>query len=258
MSSIQKAKKYTYQDFWDMRGKQSMWLTQNVSYRLGAYVALWAAKLKVSPNMISLMSGVITVLTTLAVFYIGHGNPWSGVLLILGLQLGYVFDCADGPLARVTGQGSSFGILMDKTSDLGSGMVFPCIMAFAAGHYYCPYVTGRPDYTLRILLCMLFIKVTLSVWMWLKELVVYQADRTMEDPRTHGLWWRLKKAVGIYIDEPVYRLGIAIAWIVGWFWEFIMLYSIGVFIIIIVYILSSKKEMDAMDRKSSYLFKGGE
>ncbi|MCP5536753.1 MAG: CDP-alcohol phosphatidyltransferase family protein [Akkermansiaceae bacterium] len=197
------------------------------------------------------MSAAITILTTLLVFYMGRGNVWSGPVLIMGLQLGYVFDCADGPLARVTGQGSSFGVLMDKISDLGSGMMFPCVMAFAAGHYYYPYIEGRPDYTLRVLLCVLFLRVTLSVWMWLKELVVYKADRTREDPRTHSLWWRVKKAVGIYIDEPIYRLGISVAWIVGWFWEFIIIYSAGIFIIIIVYILSSKKEMDAMDRKRS-------
>lgn len=250
-NSISDKVSYTYDDFWAMRGRQSMWVTQHVSYRLGAYVALWASKLRVSPNMISLMSAAITVLTTLCVFYMGKNHPWSGVLLIFGLQLGYVFDCADGPLARVTGQGSSFGVLLDKISDLGSGMVFPCIMAFAAGHYYFPYFANKPDYTLRVLLCVLFLRVTLSVWMWLKELVVYQADRTQSDPRKHNLWWRLKKAVGIYIDEPVYRLGIAVAWIIGWFWEFIILYSAGIFIIIIVYMLSSKKEMDAMDQSGS-------
>lgn len=248
---MKKTEQYSYQDFWAMRGRQSMWFTLNVSYRLGAYVALWAARLRVTPNMISLMSAAITVLTVLLVFYIGHSNPWSGVLLVLGLQLGYIFDCADGPLARVTGRGSSFGALLDKMSDLGSGMVFPCVMAFAAGHYYFPYFSHKPDYTLRVLLCVLFLRVTLSVWMWLKELVVYQADRTQDDPRAHNWWWRVKKMVGVYIDEPVYRLGISLAWIIGWFWEFIILYSAGIFVIIIVYMLSSKKEMDAMDRKRS-------
>ncbi|MFK7911773.1 MAG: CDP-alcohol phosphatidyltransferase family protein [Akkermansiaceae bacterium] len=244
------SKNYTYEDFWEMRGKQSMWFTLNVSYRLGAYVALWASKLGLNPNSISLLSAAITVFTPFLVYLMGADNLFAGPVLIIGLQLGYIFDCADGPLARVTGQGSSFGILMDKISDLGSGMLFPCVMAYAAGHYYCPYVEGRPDYTLRILLCVLFLRVTLSVWMWLKELVLYKADRTRLDLRSHGWWWRLKKAVGIYIDEPVYRLGISIAWIVGLFWEFIILYSAGIFIIIIVYILSSKKEMDAMDRQN--------
>lgn len=245
------ANNHTYTDFWNARGRQSMWCTQNFSYRMGAWIALAAWKLKIPPNGLSIMSAVITVSAPFAAYLLGQGTVFSAVVLLLGLQLGYVFDCADGPLARVTGQGSSFGVLMDKISDLGSGMVFPCIMAFAAGHYYCPHVQGKPDYTLRVLLSVLFLRVTLSVWMWLKELVVYKADRTQEDPRKHNWWWRVKKAVGIYIDEPVYRLGISVAWIVSWFWEFIILYSAGIFVIIIVYIISSKKEMDAMDRKRS-------
>jgi phosphatidylglycerophosphate synthase len=205
-----------------------------------------------TPNAVSLISAIVTVVTPLAVYLMGADHILAGVILIVGLQLGYILDCADGPLARVTGQGSSFGVLMDKISDLGSGMMFPCVMAYAAGHYYCPYFEERPDYTLRVLLCALFLRVTLSVWMWLKELVLYEADRTRSDLRTRGWWWRLKKAVGIYIDEPVYRLGISVAWIIGLFWEFIILYSAGIFIVIVVYILSSKKEMDAMDKQNKH------
>lgn len=246
------SKTHSYEDFWAMRGKQSMWFTLNVSYRLGAFFALWASRWGLTPNTVSLISAIVTVVTPLAVYLMGADHILAGVTLIVGLQLGYILDCADGPLARVTGQGSSFGVLMDKISDLGSGMMFPCVMAYAAGHYYCPYFEERPDYTLRVLLCALFLRVTLSVWMWLKELVLYEADRTRSDLRTRGWWWRLKKAVGIYIDEPVYRLGISVAWIIGLFWEFIILYSAGIFIVIVVYILSSKKEMDAMDKQNKH------
>ena len=246
------SKTHSYEDFWAMRGKQSMWFTLNVSYRLGAFFALWASRWGLTPNAVSLISAIVTVVTPLAVYLMGADHILAGVTLIVGLQLGYILDCADGPLARVTGQGSSFGVLMDKISDLGSGMMFPCVMAYAAGHYYCPYFEERPDYTLRVLLCALFLRVTLSVWMWLKELVLYEADRTRSDLRARGWWWRLKKAVGIYIDEPVYRLGISVAWIIGLFWEFIILYSAGIFIVIVVYILSSKKEMDAMDKQNKH------
>ncbi len=243
-------KKYSYNDFWEMRGRQSIWFTQNISYRMGAVVALWASRWRISPNMISLLSAGITVLSALAAFYIGRENWVSGVVLIVGLQIGYIFDCADGPLARVTGGGSSFGILMDKISDLSSGMIFPCILAYGAGHYYFPLYATKPDYTLRVLLLVLIVRVILNVFMWLKELIVYSADRIKEDPRRHTLWWRVKKAVSLYLDEPVYRLGISVAWAVGWFWEFAIFYSIGIFIITLVYLASSKREMDEMDMKA--------
>jgi phosphatidylglycerophosphate synthase len=218
---------------------------------MGAMIALWASRIGITPNTISVLSASITVSSALLAFYIGQSNWLSGVVLIIGLQIGYAFDCADGPLARVTGGGSSFGVLMDKISDLSSGMAFPCVLAFGAGHYYFPLYTSKPDYTLRVLLLVLIVRVILSVFMWLKELVVFSADRLKDDPRRATLWWKLKKAVSLYLDEPVYRLGISIAWAVGWFWEFAIFYSIGIFLITLVYLASSKREMDHMDREKS-------
>ena len=244
-------KRYTYNDFWEMRGRQSIWFTRNISYRLGAAVAVVASRLGVTPNMISLLSGVITIFSTMLAVYLGQGSWVAGVALILGLQIGYAFDCADGPLARATGQGSSFGSLIDKITDLSSGMVFPCVMAYGAGHVYYELSDLRPDYTLRVLLSVLILRVILNVLLWLKELVVYSADRLKEDTRRHTLWWRVKKTVSLYIDEPVYRFCIGLAWSVGWFWEFIIIYSVGIFFVTLVYLFSSKKEMDQMDRQKS-------
>lgn len=246
---MEDTKKYSYHDFWEMRGRQTIWFTQHVGYRLGAGVALLASRTGVTPNMLSILSAMITVASPMLAVYFGLGSWAAGLVLVLGLQIGYAFDCADGPLARATGQGSSFGVLMDKISDLSSGMVFPCVMAYGAGHFYYQLEDSRPDYTLRVLLIVLILRVILSVLMWMKELVVYDADRLKEDPRGHTFWWRAKKAVSLYIDEPVYRLGIALAWCAGLFWEFIIIYSVGIFLITLVYLASSKKEMDKMDRK---------
>jgi len=245
------SKKYSFLDFWEMRGKQSIWFTRNVSYRMGAFIALWAYRFNVSPNTISILSGLITVLSTMLAIYIGLGSWIASVIVLVGLQVGYAFDCADGPLARATGMGSSFGMLLDKLVDLTSGMIFPCVLAYGAGHYYCSLFGNSADYTLRVLLIILMIRASLNVLMWLKELVLYDTDRLREDHRKHNLWWKVKKAVSLYIDEPVYRFLIALAWSVGYFWEFIIIYSAGIFVIILLYIASSKREMDALDRQSS-------
>jgi phosphatidylglycerophosphate synthase len=179
--------------------------------------------------------------------YIGQGHWTASVILIVGLQVGYAFDCADGPLARATGQSSSFGILMDKLVDLSSGMIFPCIIAYGAGHFY---FNGNPS-TVKVLISILILRVVHSVMMWMKELVVYKADRLKNDPRNQTLWWKVKKAVSLYIDEPIYRFGVAVAWSFSCFWEFFVPYNIGVFVIALVYLFSSKKEMDQMDRRKS-------
>ncbi len=243
-------KKYTYRDFWEMRGRQSIWVTRNVGYRLGAAVALYASRIGLTPNMLSVGSAVITLGSATIAVYLGQGSWVAGIVMILGLQLGYAFDCADGPLARATGQGSSFGALSDKIADLSSGMILPCIMAYGAGHFYYELQGKLADYTLRVLLLVLIVKVMLSVMLWLKELVVYKADRLKQDPRGHSLWWHAKKLVSLYIDEPLYRLGIALAWALDYFWEFIIPYSFGIFLISLAYLYSSKREMDSWDKKA--------
>ena len=239
-------KNYSYSDFWEMRGRQSIWFTRNISYRMGAVVALWASRTGISPNIVSLMSGAITISSSMLAVYIGQGHWSSSVILIVGLQLGYAFDCADGPLARATNQKSSFGILMDKLVDLSSGMIFPCIIAYGAGHFY---FNGHPA-TVRVLITILILRVVFSAMLWMKELIVYDADRLQDDERAHDLWWRIKKAASLYIDEPVYRLGVAVAWSVTLFWEFFVIYNIGVLVLSLVYLASSKKEMDARDLES--------
>lgn len=245
--SMEDTKKYTYNDFWEMRARQSIWVTRNVSYRMGSAIALIASRIGISPDMISMLSGLITVSSAMFAILLGHGTVLSGLVLVVGLQLGYAFDCADGPLARATGQGSSFGVLLDKLVDLASGMIFPCILAYGIGHCY---FYGKP-YTVRVLIMVLILRVICSVMMWIKELVIHNADRLKEDPRSHTVWWKLKKLASVYIDEPVYRLIIGLTWSIAYFWEVFVAYHIGLLILSLGYLASSKKEMDQMDREES-------
>ena len=243
--------RYNYDDFWQMRGRQSIWVTRNLSYRLGAIIATVACRLGISPNMLSLLSAVITFCSCVLAVYLGQGTWLAALVVIFGLQLGYAFDCGDGPLARVTGKQSSFGSLLDKICDLSSGMVFPCVLAYGAGHYYYQGgVETEMDYTLRVLLAVIILRSILNVLLWLKELVVHQASRLEEDTRKRNLWWRAKKITSLYIDEPVYRLGIGLAWSLDWFWEFVIIYSLGIFVITTIYLWTSKKEMDLIDKAS--------
>ena len=238
-------KKYSYNDFWEMRGRRSIWFTKNISYRMGALIALIASRVGVSPNTVSLMSGLITVLSSVWAFYIGSDDWVALVILLVGLQLGYAFDCADGPLARVTNRQSRFGILMDKLVDLSSGMIFPCVLAFGAGSFYW----DKHLMTFGVIIPILTLRVVYSVMIWMKELILHKADRLKEDARNHTLWWKVKKVVSLYIDEPVYRFGVAISWSCSFFWEFFIVYHIGVLVIAFIHFFSSKKEMDWIDRQ---------
>ena len=196
-------------------------------------IAMVASRLGISPNILSLLSAVITFCSCALAVYLEQGTWLAGVVVIVGLQLGYAFDCADGPLAQGHRQGRAASVsLLDKICDLSSGMVFPCVLAYGAGHYYYQgVVEAEMDYTLRVLLAVIILRSILNVLLWLKELVVHQASRLEEDTRERNLWWRTKKITSLYIDEPVYRLGIGLAWSLDWFWEFVIIYSIGILII---------------------------
>jgi len=243
---------YTFSDFWQVRGMQSMWATRNYSYRLGALIAVIAHRAGLSPNSLSLLSVIVTCGSCGIAICLGQGTWSAGIIAILGLQLGYAFDCADGPLARVKGEESSFGSLLDKICDMCSGMLFPCILACGAGHYYYRgIVEAEMDYTLRVLLVVIISRAILNVLLWLKELVTHKTNRLQEDEREHTLWWRIKRSVGLFIDEPVYRLGIGFAWALDWFWEFVIIYSASIFVITIIYLWTSKKEMDQADKETA-------
>lgn len=248
---MEKEKKYRYSDFWEMRGRQTIWLTRNVSYRLGSVIALISSRVGITPNIISILSASITVVSAIIAVYLGQGNWVAGAVLLVGLQIGYAFDCADGPLARATGQGSSFGALSDKLADLSSGMLLPCVLVYGVSPFVINWQGGHWDLTLAVTALFLTVRASLAVLMWLKELVIYKADRLQEDSRERNLWWKLKKIVSLCIDEPIYRFLIAVAWMFGFFWEFMILYGGGVLMITLLYVLSSMKEMDAMDRKKS-------
>lgn len=240
----------TFRQLFEMRASQSMWVTRHFSYRLGALVAMAASRLGLSPNVLSLASAAITFCSCVLGMYMEQGTWLAGIVVIVGLQIGYACDCADGPLARATGRESSFGSLLDKVCDLSSGMVFPCVLAYGAGHYYYRgIVEPEMDYTLRVLLIVVISRAVLSVLLWFKEMLLHRGKRLRESTHEPNLWWRVKRGIGLVIDEPVYRFGIGLAWALDWFWEFAILYTIGIFLITIVYLISSKREMDLADKE---------
>lgn len=234
-----------------MRGRQSIWFTRNISYRIGALIAWLCSRVGITPNTISIISGSITVISALFALYLGPDHFVGCIILVIGLQIGFACDCADGPLARATGQSSSFGGIFDKMADLSSGILLPCILAYGSGVYQWEIGGSLRDISLGLLALFLTTRSVLCVSMWLKEEMMYGNDRMRQDKRDYSWWWKIKKTVSLSIDETIYRLLIALAWSVGLFWEFVIFYGAGVLIITILYIASSKKEMDDMDKSTA-------
>ncbi|BCJ71620.1 hypothetical protein CS0771_11640 [Catellatospora sp. IY07-71] len=99
--------------------------SEALSQRIGAVIALVASRTGAKPTTLTLINlllgiAVSTVLVLRAQDGTAAITPVYGLLALLGWQLAYALDCADGQLARVTGQGSLAGARIDILCDVAS------------------------------------------------------------------------------------------------------------------------------------------
>jgi phosphatidylglycerophosphate synthase len=100
----------SYRDFLAVNRGGGLY-SEAVSQRLGALIALSAYRLGLPPSALSLLNVLIGLSSSvLAVFW--------GLFGLVGWQLAYAFDCADGQLARATGRASPAGARLDILCDL--------------------------------------------------------------------------------------------------------------------------------------------
>jgi phosphatidylglycerophosphate synthase len=101
--------------------------SEAVSQRIGAGMALAAHRMGLPPTALSMgnlilgLAVSITVVTLAEPVAAGDVPAWVvGLVALLGWQLAYALDCADGQLARVTGQGSAAGARVDVLCDVAA------------------------------------------------------------------------------------------------------------------------------------------
>ncbi|OON73481.1 CDP-alcohol phosphatidyltransferase family protein [Streptomyces tsukubensis] len=84
----------------------------------GRYLAAGSYGMRLTPNQVTLISAAFSFAAVLAVAF---GEPsWGlGLLVWLGLAVGFAFDSADGQLARLRGGGSAAGEWLDHVVDCG-------------------------------------------------------------------------------------------------------------------------------------------
>lgn len=117
-------------------------VTVQVSNRIGAYLALAADRLGLTPTMLTLANLTLGLATTVAVVALAPAMAAGtvpafpvGLGLLLVLHLGYAIDCADGQLARVTGQGTPAGARVDILSDIAVQIALVAAVAATAVAY---------------------------------------------------------------------------------------------------------------------------
>ena len=88
------------------------------------------SKIKITPNQITALSIVFGILSV--IFFL-FGNWIWFIIGSITLQTSYIFDCADGQLARLKNMQSDFGATLDFISDLA--VEFPLYFAITFGLY---------------------------------------------------------------------------------------------------------------------------
>jgi phosphatidylglycerophosphate synthase len=211
-------------------------------------LAIPCHRLGLGPNTVSLLSFLTALIGVSAVSLEWvEGRVGQAVLLAIFLTISFGFDCADGMLARATGRSSSFGQLWDKLVDMATFMAICGIlgtMALEAPFGLLP-VNWRPF----LFFWSVAPRCALTTFLWLKDSQVHNMKRLRAERQERSAAWKMKRLAGNLIDEPSFRFGLAFFWGLGLYWTFVLLYSTAVCILLIPYVLSTKKEMDARDRE---------
>lgn len=100
-----------------------------VNRPLGGRVAVAAARVKATPNGLTAVSAAASAVGLAALVVLA--DPWSGPVAGALLLLGYVFDSADGQLARLQGRGGPAGEWLDHVVD---GIRAPLVHIAVAVH----------------------------------------------------------------------------------------------------------------------------
>jgi phosphatidylglycerophosphate synthase len=94
--------------------------SRTVSDKLGTFVAAIGIRLGAHPTHLTLVNLVLGVGGSVAVL-VGRSEGRIAPLLVVGVvlwQVAYIFDCADGQVARATGKTSAYGASVDVFVDV--------------------------------------------------------------------------------------------------------------------------------------------
>ena len=113
--------------------------SEAVSQRLGARLALAAYRRRLAPTVLTAanlgLSCLVSAVVVAGAAPIAEGRvpAWViGLLALAGGQVAYALDCADGQLARVTGQSSPAGARVDVLCDVAAQVALVSALAATA------------------------------------------------------------------------------------------------------------------------------
>jgi phosphatidylglycerophosphate synthase len=192
-----------------MLRSQDAWYVVLFIDPIGIPITKWLAKTRVTPNQVTIIA---ILLKAIAVWLIWIDHPWWCFVF---WQLGFLLDCVDGPLARLTRQFSPYGELLDHGSDVVLQWAFSLSIIF---HVLLP------QNWLLAIMTALWTLLWMANW-WLVErkeenIVSTGADFTRRNPTLNAYTqWaarhrlKLLPITGIEEVTVIFPLGYALGWL---------------------------------------------
>jgi phosphatidylglycerophosphate synthase len=113
--------------------------SEAISQRIGARIAVFAHKHRLAPTVLTVanlgLSCLVSFVVVAAAGPVAEDRVWAwpvGLLALLGWQFAYALDCADGQLARVTGQTSAAGGRVDVLCDVAGQIALVAALSAVA------------------------------------------------------------------------------------------------------------------------------
>jgi phosphatidylglycerophosphate synthase len=131
-------KRLSLNHFWGTRNNGTfVWLDRITVNTLAPLLAYAGYVLRLTPNHLSIASGLCAAVAFIASLVLPSDQPNSSIILLyLFVQLSYAFDCADGLFARVAKAETNFGEFLDKSIDAATGMLcFGAVFGYMFRHY---------------------------------------------------------------------------------------------------------------------------
>lgn len=154
--------------------KEDLW-SWYVLRRISIYVTLLFQKIKVSPNSVSWLSVIFVLLSGL---FMVIATPTSFIFAFLAYNLGYLFDCVDGELARLTKKTSKQGYFIDM---LIRAATLPVFLSFLISYLVITDKLLLPSVSL-IILYIVIVAVIMSLLIPLSYDLTYASLDDNQDP----------------------------------------------------------------------------
>lgn len=133
--------------------KEDLW-SWYVLRRISIYITILFEKLKLTPNAVSWLSVLFVLLSGL---FMVMATPISFILAFFAYNIGYLFDCVDGELARLTKKTSKLGFFIDmliRAATLPVFLSFPIAFLIITGALKLPFLAAFFLYVIIVCIIM--------------------------------------------------------------------------------------------------------